>query len=108
MTEGRAWCLVQVVSPMDPRIHFALVCGAKSCPPIKVYTPTSLQEGLDSATMAFCEGQQHQLESPPVGFVQHKAVAALIALSCLLRQLWSWSFACLLVHEGHRHTMTNS
>ena len=21
----------------DPRIHFALVCGAKSCPPIRVY-----------------------------------------------------------------------
>ena len=41
---------------MDPRIHFALVCGAKSCPPIKVYTPDSLEDGLDSATMAFCEG----------------------------------------------------
>ncbi len=48
--------LAQVVSPVDPRIHFALVCGAKSCPPIKVYAPTSLEEGLDSATMAFCEG----------------------------------------------------
>lgn len=23
----------------DPRVHFALVCGAKSCPPIKTYTP---------------------------------------------------------------------
>ncbi|KAL3162490.1 hypothetical protein ABBQ32_010153 [Trebouxia sp. C0010 RCD-2024] len=46
-----------VVSPVDPRIHFALVCGAKSCPPIKVYTPTTLQEGLDSATSAFCEGE---------------------------------------------------
>ena len=22
----------------DPRIHFALVCGARSCPPIKTYT----------------------------------------------------------------------
>ncbi|KAL3141127.1 hypothetical protein ABBQ38_003478 [Trebouxia sp. C0009 RCD-2024] len=46
-----------VVSPVDPRIHFALVCGAKSCPPIKVYTPATLQEGLDSATSAFCEGE---------------------------------------------------
>ena len=27
---------VQVIKPPDPRIHFALVCGAKSCPPIKV------------------------------------------------------------------------
>ena len=23
---------------LDPRIHFALNCGAKSCPPIRVYT----------------------------------------------------------------------
>ena len=22
----------------EPRIHFALVCGAKSCPPIKTYS----------------------------------------------------------------------
>lgn len=36
----------QVVQPCDPRIHFALVCGAKSCPPIKVYTPDNLEEGL--------------------------------------------------------------
>ena len=28
--------LLQIVDPEDPRIHFALVCGAKSCPPIKV------------------------------------------------------------------------
>lgn len=35
-----------VVSPVDPRIHFALVCGAKSCPPIKLYTPDNLDEGL--------------------------------------------------------------
>lgn len=49
----------QAVQPMDPRIHFALVCGAKSCPPIKVYTAISLQEGLESATTAFCEGKSH-------------------------------------------------
>ena len=24
----------------EPRIHFALVCGAKSCPPIKTYSST--------------------------------------------------------------------
>ena len=38
----RALC----VSPVDPRIHFALVCGAKSCPPIKLYTPDNLNDGL--------------------------------------------------------------
>jgi hypothetical protein len=34
---------------MDPRIHFALVCGARSCPPIKLYTPENLEEGLTAA-----------------------------------------------------------
>ncbi|KAK9851337.1 hypothetical protein WJX84_004005 [Apatococcus fuscideae] len=38
----------------DPRIHFALVCGAKSCPPIKIYTAENLEEGLDAAASAFC------------------------------------------------------
>jgi hypothetical protein len=27
-----------VVQELDPRIHFALNCGARSCPPIRVYT----------------------------------------------------------------------
>ncbi len=100
MTEDRPWCWVQVVKPVDPRIHFALVCGAKSCPPIKVYTPTSLQEGLDSATMAFCEGQRHQLESQPIGFVEHEAIAAVIALSCLSRQLWNFAFLSCMKARG--------
>ena len=38
-----------VVKPVDPRIHFALVCGAKSCPPIKVYSAANLEIGLSSA-----------------------------------------------------------
>ena len=29
-------CAAQSMKQRDPRIHFALVCGAKSCPPIKV------------------------------------------------------------------------
>jgi len=45
----------QVVTPLDPRIHCALVCGAKSCPPIKVYTAEALEEGLEAAAAAFCE-----------------------------------------------------
>ena len=48
--------LLQAVQPMDKRIHFALVCGAKSCPPIRVYTAEDLDEGLDAAASAFCEG----------------------------------------------------
>ena len=45
---------MQAVEPLDPRIHFALVCGAKSCPPIRVYTPASLEAGLEAAAQAFC------------------------------------------------------
>ena len=42
---------------MDERIHFALVCGAKSCPPIRIYTPESLEEGLQGAAEAFCTSE---------------------------------------------------
>lgn len=36
----------------DPRIHFALVCGANGCPPIidKCYRPESLEQQLDGQT----------------------------------------------------------
>jgi len=44
----------KVVSPMDPRIHFTLVCGARSCPPISVYTPTNLDRGMQVAGIVFC------------------------------------------------------
>eukprot|EP00240_Pyramimonas_obovata_P000549 CAMPEP_0118922860 /NCGR_PEP_ID=MMETSP1169-20130426/1626_1 /TAXON_ID=36882 /ORGANISM="Pyramimonas obovata, Strain CCMP722" /LENGTH=537 /DNA_ID=CAMNT_0006863787 /DNA_START=279 /DNA_END=1892 /DNA_ORIENTATION=+ len=49
--------LYHSVNPMDPRIHCALVCGAKSCPPIRVYSAASLDVGLDGATEAFCESE---------------------------------------------------
>jgi glutaredoxin len=45
-----------VVLPVDPRIHFALVCGAKSCPPIRTYTGEGLDAQLAAAAEAFCEG----------------------------------------------------
>ena len=35
--------------PLDPRIHFALNCGAKSCPPIAVYSPDKIDSQLDRA-----------------------------------------------------------
>ena len=37
---------VKFVVPLDCRIHFALVCGAKSCPAIRVYKVTNLERGL--------------------------------------------------------------
>jgi hypothetical protein len=44
----RAWAL-----PLDPRVHFALNCGAASCPPIRFYEPAKLGEQLDLATRGF-------------------------------------------------------
>ncbi len=49
--------IILVVRPLDPRIHFALVCGAKGCPPIRFYEPERLDEQLDVATRAFVNGE---------------------------------------------------
>lgn len=45
------------VSKVDYRIHFALNCGAKSCPPIAFYTPDRLDQQLNQATQAFLESE---------------------------------------------------
>jgi len=44
-----------VLQSLDPRIHFALVCGAKGCPPIRTYAPENIDEQLDAAAAAFLE-----------------------------------------------------
>ena len=41
----------------DPRIHFALNCGARSCPAIRVYDPQNLERGLAGATRSFCASE---------------------------------------------------
>ena len=38
---------------LDPRIHFALVCGARSCPAIQLYSATNVERALRLATEAF-------------------------------------------------------
>jgi hypothetical protein len=38
---------------VDPRIHFALNCGAASCPPVAVYTADGVDSQLDLATESF-------------------------------------------------------
>ncbi len=43
-----------ILEEVDPRIHFALNCGAKSCPPILVYEEDDLDAELDIATRNFC------------------------------------------------------
>ncbi|KAH9523517.1 hypothetical protein Btru_040201 [Bulinus truncatus] len=39
----------------EPLVHFALVCGARSCPPIKTYTHQNIYKELQLATAAYLE-----------------------------------------------------
>ncbi len=45
------------VHNLDYRLHFALNCGAKSCPPIAFYKPGSLEKQLDVATKVYLKGE---------------------------------------------------
>ena len=47
----------QRVEKADYRIHFALNCGAKSCPPIAFYKPEQLDKQLGMATKAYLQGE---------------------------------------------------
>lgn len=49
-TDARLQCTLPHV---DPRIHFALNCGARSCPPVRFYEASNLDKALDSATRAY-------------------------------------------------------
>jgi hypothetical protein len=45
--------LKMTITSPDPRVHFALVCGARSCPPIAFYEGSRLDEQLESACISF-------------------------------------------------------
>ncbi len=48
---------ILMVAKRDYRIHFALNCGAKSCPPIAFYTPDKIEQQLELATQSFLESE---------------------------------------------------
>lgn len=50
-TQIKKWAVTKV----DYRIHFALNCGAKSCPPIAFYSVAKLDEQLDLSSQGFIE-----------------------------------------------------
>lgn len=54
------------VENIDYRIHFALNCGAKSCPPIAFYNSEKIDQQLELATLSFlesdCEIKLHKME----------------------------------------------
>jgi hypothetical protein len=45
--------LALAVHPVDPRIHFAITCGAQSCPPVGAYRAEVLDQQLDLAARNF-------------------------------------------------------
>jgi Protein of unknown function, DUF547 len=45
------------VNKLDYRLHFALNCGAKSCPPIAFYRPEDINLQLDLAAKAYLAGE---------------------------------------------------
>lgn len=40
-------------------VHFALNCGANSCPPIRIYSPKTVQQELEQATRAFLQNNSN-------------------------------------------------
>ena len=45
------------VTKIDYRIHFALNCGAESCPPIAFYSVDKIEQQLNTASLSFLEGE---------------------------------------------------
>lgn len=43
------------VAARDPRVHFALNCGARSCPPVAAYRPEMVDAQLDLAARSYLE-----------------------------------------------------
>ena len=50
---GRDPRLALPLHPVDPRIHFAITCGAQSCPPVGAYGADALDQQLDLAARNF-------------------------------------------------------
>ncbi|MFO8152331.1 glycoside hydrolase family 15 protein [Thioalkalivibrio sp.] len=42
-----------MIEPLDPRIHFALVCASASCPPIEIYSAETLDHDLEVSGKTF-------------------------------------------------------
>ena len=48
--------LAFAILPRDPRVHFAMNCASRSCPPIHFYDPARVDAQLDLATRSFING----------------------------------------------------
>jgi len=50
----KAW----ILKPVDPRIHFALVCGSRSCAPINYYDSNTIYDQLEAAARSFVNSSE--------------------------------------------------
>lgn len=66
--------ILRVKNP-DYRIHFALNCGAKDCPPVKIYT---------------LEGYESQIESSTSKYLKRISIVDEVALKVKTTPLMSW------------------
>ncbi len=47
-----------ILKPVDPRIHFALVCGSRSCAPIDYYDFEKIDQQLEKAASSFINSSE--------------------------------------------------
>ena len=52
-----------VLAILEPRIHFTLVCGSKSCPPIGTYQEEKIEQQLKLAASSFINSDNVVLET---------------------------------------------
>lgn len=45
------------LATLDPRVHFAINCGARSCPPVGVYRSEAIETQLDHAARGFVNAE---------------------------------------------------
>lgn len=80
------------VDNIDWRIHFALNCGAKSCPPVAIYSPENLDKQLDFMTTKYLNEQ--------TSFNKETKVATSVALMSWFRgDFGGKSGACKILQE---------
>jgi hypothetical protein len=83
----------------DPRIHFAINCASKSCPPLipRLFKVESLEEDLDQVTRRFLADQVHgakwKTEKSFLGWGEEKKVL-------YLSKIFSWFKEDFVKHSG--------
>lgn len=77
--------------PGDPRIHFVLNCGGRSCPPIRAYTADRLDRQLDLATR---------------GYLKTAVALAPDGSTLTLPQIFRWFRTDFGGHQGIRQFLT--